>query len=82
MHIMRLNLINFEMFRFIEKKGSVTPEDLASKFGIGVPSAKVWLSRWTTKGYLRWVFVHKTIGHPKGCYVVGEKEWFMYGKYE
>lgn len=75
-------MIKYEMFQFIEKKGSVTPEELASKFGIGVRSAATWLSRWAKQGYLRWVKTSRTRGHPRGCYVIGEKEWFMHGKYE
>lgn len=46
--------INYEAFELIEKRGSMTPTELAKAIGIKETSAAVWLSKWTKKGYLKW----------------------------
>ncbi len=69
--------INYEAFELIERKGSMTPQELAKHLGLKVDSAAAWLSRWAVKGYLIWVPdpYKKRTGRPSGRYKIGEKWW-------
>lgn len=71
--------INREAFEYIEKRVSVTPEELAEKFGIKKASAASWLSKWASRGYLEFVSVpiggKRRVGRPKGCYKIGSLWW-------
>lgn len=48
---------NEEWFRYIEfrQPGGVTAKELADYIGVKVPVVRNWLSKWTTKGYLKHV---------------------------
>jgi uncharacterized protein YjcR len=73
--------IHAEGFEYIEMMHSVKPEEFAEKFGIKINSARSWLSRWKTKGYLEFVMPegfsgHKNPGRPGGgSYKIGKKQW-------
>jgi predicted ArsR family transcriptional regulator len=73
--------IHTEGFEYIEAMHSVTPEQFAEKFAIDLNSARGWLSKWKTKGYLEYVppegFTgHKNRGRPSGgAYKIGKKSW-------
>ncbi len=69
--------INYEAFEIIERNGSITPQELAKHIGVKVDSAASWLSKWASKGYLKWVpdrYV-KRKGRPSGRYEIGKKWW-------
>ena len=69
----------------IERTGhGVTAEEFAIKFGIKQNFAASWLSKWASKGYLKYVpteYVRVKSGHPgrskgsMGQYVMGDHEW-------
>ena len=44
--------VKAEYFQYIEKKGSVTVDDLAKRFGLSKEHAASWLSKWAGKRYL------------------------------
>lgn len=77
--------INYEAFELIERRGSITPAELAKTLGVQVDSAASWLSKWTSKGYLKWVPGPGVVkehrrepGRPRGSggrYVIGKKWW-------
>jgi hypothetical protein len=74
--------IHAEGFEYIQLMNGVTAHQFAVKFGIQYPSAQSWLSKWCTRGYLKYnkaeVVEHvKHAGRPKGegIYTLGEKEW-------
>jgi len=77
--------INYEAFELIERRGSITPAELAKHFGTKVSSAASWLSKWTGKGYLKWEPGPKIPReHRRGCgrplgsggrYRIGKKWW-------
>lgn len=61
-----MSKVNYELFQYIEKKGSVTVDDVAAKFGLSRRSAATMLSRFTNydkdgikKHYLIRVTHHK-----------------------
>lgn len=69
--------INREAFELVERRGRITPEEMAAKFGILKGSAANWLSRMTKAGYLTRVpdeYV-KRAGRPGSHYVIGPKWW-------
>ncbi len=77
--------INYEAFELIERRGHITPKELAKAIGVKEHSAANWLSRWAKKGYLEWrpgaktVRTHRRgVGRPggsAGVYVIGKKWW-------
>lgn len=77
--------INYEAFELIERRGSITAQELAKHIGVKKDSAASWLSKWTKRGYLRWVpgpevpRTHRRgTGRPRGTagsYELGEKWW-------
>ncbi len=76
--------INYEAFELIEKLGSITPAELAKHLGVKVDSAASWLSKWTSRGYLKWVpdatrmknsSGKRKSGRRKGSYEIGVKWW-------
>lgn len=73
--------VHAEGFEYIEAMHSVTPEQFAEKFAIKLNTARSWLSRWTSKGYLEYVSPegysgHKNRGRPSGgVYKIGKKAW-------
>lgn len=74
--------IRIEYFEFIEKMGSVTVDEFASKFGLARKSAAVWLSSWAGRGYLTQELPKSKMrmagemGRPKGGgYRIGPKWW-------
>ena len=89
-------MINNEAFELIEqqKEEGVTADYLAKKLGIPSRSAASWLSKWTRRGFLKYIPFKgneertewRGAGRPKGqgSYVLGSKEWSSYahGKLE
>jgi hypothetical protein len=73
--------IRREGFELIEVRTSVTPDEFAEKFGISLDTARHWLSRWTSKGYLKYVKPEKGVilavrGRPSGGkYEIGPRQW-------
>lgn len=74
--------INYEAFEIIEKRGHITPGELAKAIGIKKHSAATWLSRWVRKGYLEYVPHHEHFSRkrgnkstPHGYYKIGKKWW-------
>lgn len=72
-----MSRVNREAFELIERRGGITPEEMAAKFGIVKGTAAAWLSRMARQGYLKWVpdSYMKRVGRPSGRYVVGPKWW-------
>lgn len=74
--------INWEAFQLIEKRKTITPDELAKAIGVKKHSAATWLSRWAKKGYLEYVRVHEhqsrkkgeEVG-PYGYYRIGKRWW-------
>jgi len=75
--------INREAFELIERRGTITPEELAKALGMKKHSAAVWLSRWAGKGYLEYIRDHEhhsrkkrePVG-PYGYYKINMKKWW------
>lgn len=74
-------ILNRELFELIEKRGSVTVDDVAKKFGLKRRSAASLLSKWTNyfdrdRGCHRHYLVHgKGKGRSPGRYRIGPDWW-------
>ncbi len=74
-------LLNRELFDLIEKRGSVTVDDVANKFGLKRRSAASILSKWTNyfdgvRGCRRHYLIHeKGKGRSPGQYRMGPDWW-------
>lgn len=83
-------MFNEEAFRYIElmQAEGVTAEQLAEKLGLRPSSAASWLSKWTSRGYLKHIkfkghvpyttLRHYRGGRPKGStgkYTIGDRWW-------
>lgn len=73
--------ISIEGFQLIEHRGTVSPDEFADKFRIKLQSARTWLSRWASRGYLTFIpsddySSRRKPGRPGGGrYKIGVKEW-------
>lgn len=90
-------VFNNEAFEFIElsKEAGVTAEELAKKIGLPQGQASTWLSKWTRRGFLKYIppegpkerMGWRGRGRPKGNmgrYMLGDKQWasYRYGRLE
>lgn len=77
---------SIQLFELIEKKGSVTADEVAAKFGIKRASAAVILSRWCSRGFLKLHRSERKVGErykpSSGSYSIGVLAWSdrFYGK--
>lgn len=71
--------ISIQLFELIEKRGSVSVDDVVEKFGIPHRSAATVLSRWCGKGFLALERPKRVIGErykPRaGKYKIGPLAW-------
>jgi len=74
-----LGHVNTEAFELIEKYNGMISEELADHLGIHIDSARSWLSKWASRGYLTPVKLEKPVygkspGPSRFMYVINSKK--------